>query len=912
MAVLTLFAVCSTASDYVFRNMESSDGLSGLLVNTIYKDRYGYLWLGTDNGVDRFDGMRVKNYVFSGVGQTVGKRVNCVTVTQRGKLYVGNGLGLWQEDGLSGGALLVRAYADKVSSPVNALAADGDVVYAGTDNGLYIIGKDVRKAKVNANAWAESNRITDICDDAAGGCLWMTTGDGLARYDKKSGRIRLMRMKGKNDDNSFKCLTKLGQTLYVGTMTKGLLLFNTRTYTFSQGPSIGANVVSDISTDGRDMVYVATDGNGIHFISHSGRRVVRVYKHIQGNENSISSNSVYSLLVDDRGMIYVGTYRTGFDYTLYHSNLFTTYAFPPDFTSANLTVNRICIRGSERLIGTRDGLYYINEATRRCKHFTPPEITSDLILSTIFFDNRYFIGTYGGGLLTLDPNTLAVRRYGGSLSRGHVFCLKSDGMGNLWMGTSDGAYMLDGKTRQLRHFNTANSQIPSGNVYDITFDSQGKGWIGTETGLALYDPAKGSIMADVFPEGFVNKEKIRTIFEDSRHNLYFIREKGDVFMSSLSMDKFGDISLPFLRKDIDNYVLSMIEDRRHNMWLACSSGLFCMKTMGDKAFCMFTSNDGLPDQTFTNNSAFMDDSGRLWFGNTKGLVSVNPETMGAKYLKSLKRISITGVSVNGRETNDYSSLSNNDDNLTFFFSDMSYGAPGSSVYEYRLEGEDDDWRLAIACGQVSYYNLGAGTYTFHVRKPGNPMTEATVTVTVRPLVAWWGWGIIIAVLAAFVEYVRRLIKRRRQGDAVATEAVLTTVNAESKEDTETVKTTRAQLSEADCDEIKRRLTAYMQQQRPYVNKSLKSADVAAGINVPLNTLSYVLNQHVHVSFNDYINEYRVNEFKRKATDTHYAQLTLSALAEECGFGSHASFFRTFKKITGITPNEYLQKARKRE
>lgn len=899
--------VLAQHTDYVFRNMVGSDGLSGLLVNTIYKDADGYIWLGTDNGIDRFDGMRIKNYTFKDVGQTMKKRVNCITVTRNKLLFAGNGLGLWAEDSHSG--VLSRRFDDKINFSVNALLTDGKTLYAGTDKGLYIIkGEQVIAKRIDNNAWTAQNRITDLFLDRTEQCLWLTTQDGLARYDIKRGNIKLFRQQNKNVDNYFRCLTKSKDEIYIGTMNQGLLVFNTRNHSFTKGPSVGSNVVSDISGDGKDMIYVGTDGNGVHFVSHSQKKVVRSFRHTPGDANSISSNSVYSILVDQKGMLWVGTYRTGLDYTLFHNNMFSVYKFSPEFTSANLTVNSVSINGTERLIGTRDGLFYINESTGRVRRFTSPQLTSNLVLSTIFYRGRFFIGTYGGGLMTLDPATQQLKSFGQGLSTGHVFCMKTDRKARLWIGTSEGLYCYNGQTNGLSKFDNTNSQLPEGSVYSIMFDSTGKGWVGSEQGMSIIDPVKDAIRADIFPEGFANKDKIRVIYEDSRHNVFIAREKGSLFMSNLTMDKFSNVTLPFLRADIDNSVLSIAEDRNHNLWIACSDGLFHMENIGVKAYDLFTFSDGLPSQTFTNNSTLLDKDGILWLGNSKGLVSVNPAMAVKEHKLSHNKVYITGVHVNGKDTEQFASLANGEGNITFFFSDMSFGSPNSAVYEYRLEGVDDDWHTAVATGQVSYYDLKAGTYTFHVRIPGNAKTETTAQITVRPFIAWWGWCLIVMAAAALSYLIIRHRKNEKQiqPTEVMPQTEDTMLQAEASEPIDN-KTQKTLLSDKECEMFKRRITTYMEKERPYVNKNLKSSEFAAYVGIPLNSLSFVLNQYMHMSFNDFVNTYRVSEFKRKATDEPFSQLTLSAMAEECGFGSHASFFRAFKKITGITPNEYLRR-----
>ena len=143
--------------------------------------------------------------------------------------------------------------------------------------------------------------------------------------------------------------------------------------------------ISDISSDGKGTVYIATDGNGVHFLSHKDQQVTRRFYHDVNDKEGIRSNSIYSLLVDDRGAVWVGHFQAGLDYSLYQNGLFRTYAYPPLFNSANLSIRSFVNRGQEKVIGSRDGLFYINEATGVVKSFVKPILTSDLILTISFY-----------------------------------------------------------------------------------------------------------------------------------------------------------------------------------------------------------------------------------------------------------------------------------------------------------------------------------------------------------------------------------------------------------------------------------------------------------------------------------------------------------------------------------------------
>lgn len=914
LTIFLLFLVCGEnlqAQNYTFRNVVMSDGLSGLLVNTIYKDSQGFVWLGTDNCLDRFDGVKVRHFEFRGIDSGRKKRVNSVAETDNKQLWVGNGVGLWRLNRASGD--LEQIVPEKIDFAVNALLSDGDVLYIGTEKGLFIQKNgNLVQVQTDQNMLAACNRIMDICLNEDKTVLWMATVQGLFSYSLKNGKIGAWHFKENVPEaDYFRCITRIGHILYLGTMSQGVVRFDINKQSFSHTSSVGCDVISDISSDGKEMVYIATDGNGVHFLSHKEQRVVRSFCHDVRDKEGIRSNSVYSLLVDDRDALWVGHFQAGLDYSLYQNGLFSTYAYPPLFNSANLSIRSFLNRGTEKVIGSRDGLFYINESTGTVKSFVKPALTSDLILTIGFYEGEYYIGTYGGGMMVLNPQTLSLRYFeeGDSelFHKGHVFCVKPDMKENLWIGTSQGVFCYNKKTKQIKNYTSANSQLPEGNVYEISFDSTGKGWIATETGMCIYDPASQNLRSNVFPDGFVHKDKVRTIYEGSKHNLYLIREKGSLFTSNLTMDRFRQQSV--LSTMPDNSLMSIVEDNLGWLWIGCNDGLLRMKEGGEE-YDAFTFNDGVPGPTFTNGAAYKDEKGLLWFGNTKGLIYVDPKKVD-EVRGEVHPIVFTDVLANGNSITELS-LRHDHNNLTFCFTDFSYGLPSAMLYEYCLEGADKDWKLLNAQNEVSYYGLSAGTYKFHVRLPGNDKSEAALVVTVRPMISWWGWVLIVVLIALIVLLVRYYLWRRLRGLMSPVSSLIVkkqegTMDAENIAEHPSEEKYKAnRISEEECKGLYSKLVTYVEKERPYINPDLKMGDLATALGTTSHSLSYVLNQYLNQSYYDFINEYRVAEFKQLVVDNQYSRYTLAALAELCGFSSRASFFRSFKKSTGVTPNEYIR------
>lgn len=304
---------------------------------------------------------------------------------------------------------------------------------------------------------AACNRIMDLCLNEDKTVLWLATVKGVFAYSLRDGKMASWHFRENVPEaDYFRCITRIGDTLYLGTMSQGVVRFDIGKKTFSHTVSLGCDVISDISSDGKETVYIATDGNGVHFLSHKEQQVMRRFYHDVNDKEGIHSNSIYSLLVDDRGAVWVGHFQAGLDYSLYQNGLFRTYAYPPQFNSTNLSIRSFVNRGKEKVIGSRDGLFYINESIGVVKSFVKPVLTSDLILTTCFYQGEYYIGTYGGGMMVLNPETLSLNYFAQGdtelFQRGHVFCVKPDTKGNLWIGTSQGLYSYNGRTKQIKHF----------------------------------------------------------------------------------------------------------------------------------------------------------------------------------------------------------------------------------------------------------------------------------------------------------------------------------------------------------------------------------------------------------------------------------------------------------------------------
>ena len=424
--------------------------------------------------------------------------------------------------------------------------------------------------------------------------------------------------------------------------------------------------------------------------------------------------------------------------------------------------------------------------------------------------------------------------------------------------------------------------------------------------MCIWDPSSESLKVDIFPEGFIHKEKIRTVFEDSAHQLYFLPDKGPMYISDLSMNHFRHLQPNTLLEGKD--CMSMIEDDEGWLWIGTSNGLY--RYDKKDTFILYHFIDGIPSPIFIFCLPVKDGQGRIWMGNSKGLIYMNTHAEG-EFLQHNRPLRITDVFVNGKhpvapawnKDKMRVDLENSQNNLTVRFSALNFTDPSYMSYECKLEGKEEGWQMLMGRSDITYYDLSSGNYCFKVRRVGVADSEISMAVHIAYPVMAWIVGVVILIvlslLCVFYFY-------RRRGKSKKTVEPLPVAEVEPKTAVTEEKYKTSKISLEECERLTGKLENIMHREKAYTNPDLKVADLAAMIGTSAHTLSYLFNQHLNRNYYDYINDYRIAEFKHLIAKDEYSKYTLGALAELCGFSSRASFFRYFKKATGITPNEYIR------
>lgn len=900
VALLTVSLSLSWGTEPM-RSLTIYEGLGGESVYSICQTRNGMVWFATTDGVTSYDGNETVTYRLSGEHKT---QVAALATTRDGRLWAGSTRGLLLVNARRDGLTIV----DKaLSQRVNCLTAVGDTVIAGTDAGLFIYaGRRMSQHWLTRDHLSFSNRVQDVEPGPHGG-LWVLCDGELYRYSLATGKALAMglrrQLRGVND---MRVMAATATRLFIGTYNHGLYVYDIKSRKIEPYIDCGCRVITCLSVDKGGNLYVGTDGAGLRVVSLATDQTTAVYDMSAESRYRLLDNTVYSFFRTTEGVCFFGYYRRGVHYNYHVTPLFHCYRTSA-FDSRGVNIRSLSIADDIKVLGSRGGLYLVDERRGRCKFFSPEELGGSIVTNVVRYQGQFYCCTFNGGVMRINPTTLTTSRFGSAetLRWGSFGSLVVSPDDKLWMSGNAGIFVYDGKTGRERVYDSRNSRLSPGYVNNLLFDRQRRCWISSAAGLALYDPLDGTIRTQGFPTGFFNSVVETTGVLGDKDNLLFSCNDG-LYRTNEELTVFGPVDT---RATIGNdYVSQVVYDPRHrNYWLGTERGLFRF----DATFrhvAKFGQQVGLTSREFSTGAIVIDEHNRLWTGTVDGLFSADLDSL-ARYAAGSQLVNLSEATRDKRPLSLAERelmlrertirLTYNFGTETFSFLPMKldFSDPEGQCYEYRVGGSGEWHVLKNREHAVIDHGLGLGKTTLEVRLAGQ-RAHTHYYIYVWPSAAFVCEVLaLVALLAALVVATRQRIVVVRQREEMAR------VQRELEETRR--KYARVTTTDAEQERLTVRLEAYMKQERPYLNADLRLSDVAARLGVSTVKLSQYFNIYLSTNYYDYINRRRLDEFKQRLGQPRYARYTLMALAEECGF-RRSAFFATFKKVDGITPTEYAR------
>lgn len=773
----TCWMFASQYSNFYFKNIGVDMGLSHNMVYAILQDRQGFMWFGTQEGLNRFDGVSFKVYKKELLkeGGLKNDAIFALMEDTEGKIWIGtdNGISLYDPKyDLFTDLELVVADGKPSAGVVRSILSDKENnVWLTLDNkGVFKVDSEKNVSFYSLEEYLGNGGIRDILFDMDDN-LWIATyQQGLLKMDVNTGETTQIllteRLKEAQDNNINRLCLLDSETLLLGT-GYGLLKYDLRRDNFNMFISknrLGKKIfVRDIYIDKDNQIWLGTETGGCIYLETG--ECIAYFDHRQNDIYSLSDNAVHSIYQDREGDMWLGTFFGGVNYFTKAHALFEKYY--PIMGPNNIkgkSISEFCEDSDGNIyVGTEDkGLFHFNPGT---KTFKSEKISADNIHALCYDNDKLWVGSFSEGLFVMDLHSGRVKNYLNtsseeSLSDNNVYSIYKDYKGTVWVGTMTGLHRYNPKTDT---FVRIKDRMITSQVNDILEDFDGKLWFATiGQGLFSYDYNGGvwEHIESVVEGDTVRGRKIICLLEDKSHKLWL----GTEGTGLVCLDKKTKIAVKnyTVTEGLPNNVIyRLVEDTDGSIWGSTNYGLFCLKP--DSSIRRYTYSDGLLGNQFNYKSGIKSKSGKIYFGGIKGFVAFNPNDLvpnakSPNIVFNSFQLNNNEISVGGEEGllecaithTDRLELPYNKSTFSLGFAVLDYNYPNDALCAYKLEGWDMDWISVKQLRRITYSNLSSGNYLLRVRmadKDGNWLdNEASIKINVLPPFYLTIWAFIIYVL----------------------------------------------------------------------------------------------------------------------------------------------------------------------
>ena len=798
---LLMAGALAARAELRFEHLSLDEGLSQVSVQALAQDRRGFLWVGTADGLNRYDGYEFKVYRNDpeDPGSLSDNHVTALHEDRAGTLWVGSADG-----GLNRFDPSTDRFTRYRNEPRDPTSLSGNWIRSIWEDGagrLWIGTWGAGLNRFDATTGRFTRYRSDPADPASlsddwvlalhgdsAGALWVgTRRGGLNRLDPAGERFT--RFVGDPEDGRslsagavFAIHEDEAGGLWVGT-GGGLSRFDAATGTFvrylhdpEDPESLGGDFLMAIEDDGAGGLWIGSEGGGLSRFDPATEKFDR-YAHSPADPRSPSSNAVVSMLVDDSGVLWVGTRDGGLDKHDPSTERFARYHHEADDPGSlsHDSVWSILEDDEGRLwVGTAGGgLNRLDPGAGGFRRYVydpaEPASLSSSTVATIYQDRAgtIWIGTTGGGLDRYQPSTDRFENYRyesddeNSLSSNFVQAIYEDREGVLWVGTNGGGLnKLDattGRFTSYRHDPAGPESLSHDSITSIREDAAGVLWVGTFDGLNSFDRAAERFTRyrhDPDDPRSLSSRFVLAIHEDGSGVLWVGTTKG-----LARLDPRTGRFRTYTQEDglPNDAIYGILEDEQGYLWLSTNRGLSRLRAETE-TFRNWDARDGLQSNEFNQGAYFASRSGRLYFGGVGGLVAFSPAELEDN--PHVPPVAFTSFKKYNREVPLATpiwelaelELSYRDDGISFELAALDFRAPDKNRYAYRLAGSSDEWVELGETRDVTFIDLDGGSYVLQVRGSNNDgvWNEAGASLRLRVQPPWWGlaWVQLLGLLLA--------------------------------------------------------------------------------------------------------------------------------------------------------------------
>ncbi|WP_044268569.1 hybrid sensor histidine kinase/response regulator transcription factor [Bacteroides timonensis] len=780
----------------------ANEQLSSSLINQLYQDQRGFIWVSTEFGLNKFDGTHFTHYkhIDSDSTSLVNNHVRGVFEDSYQNLWIRclGGLMLYHPETDDFELIKMKGKGNRGWHVTNIMELHNGEVWGVAANDtifrMNLSSKTIEPIdKVNQKLRLISfNSIFE--DDQKK--LWLTSEvQGVACYDPASGEIQHFRYPDIPGNNISAIEEDDHGNLFIGTLTKGLCLYDRQKKKFTPvayGNRQNLPIKNLAFIDGK--LLIGTDGEGVKAYNPEIRQI-EDYP-INTSPFNLNTAKVHSILQDkdknlwlgifQKGIIFLPAHRERFGYIghkLLHNNPIGTGCIMTIFKD---TDNHLWI-GADN-----EGVFELDSNHNLIKHYRPGNTSKSVsnTITSIFQDsnNDLWLGAYAKGLSIFNKKT-GECNYIPELLHEKIMNIIEDNHRNLYIATlGSGLYTYNLDTKRLRQYNVPRSEgvsrqpnRPSNDWANILLcDCEGLIWIGSYQGVSCYNPEQNSFskVQQMIPGGtgysFL-EDKEGNIWAGTSNGLYHIDRKTEEVQRYTMQD-----GLP------NNIICAICEDHQQNIWVSTYNGISKLDRKS-KRFINYYIGDGLQGNEFTHGACFQDKDGRIYFGGSDGITYFMPEQIIEQprqndvyitdflvFNQPINKNTLSGnkpiVSTAVIDANIFR-LNHQDNTFSIVFSTLRYDNPQQIKYQYRITELGKEWQSTeTGNNRVTYNKLPHGKYTFQVCavEHGNTSEVRTINIVITP--PWYlsGWAylayfiLFILLVLAIIGYIFNRIRQRQE------------------------------------------------------------------------------------------------------------------------------------------------------
>ncbi|HJT73482.1 MAG TPA: two-component regulator propeller domain-containing protein, partial [Chitinophaga sp.] len=785
-----------------FRHLTNEQGLSNSTVETIFQDSRGFMWFGTRDGLNKYDGYQMVVYRYNATDSNSisDNYIKYVYEDRQHTLWIGtqNGLNRFNA-GRNNFTRFPHQPSNNTSLSHNQVTSiyedrQGRCWVSTYGGGLNLFDRATGTfTRFNNRQGLPDNRVNYLHEDTKGR-FWVATENGLALFDRDKKNFRTIAPPPGESQQEIRTIKDDGHgNLWLGTEDRGLFLYDPANGSYTRyehqekdPSSLSSNQVRAILQDSRGNLWTGSVNGGLDLFNPEKGTFFH-YQNEPENQRSLSQRTVSALFEDKQGILWIGTHRGGINIYVPGAEKFRLYQ--QQLKQNSLSYNDVKAFCEDRQggiwIGTDGGgLNLFDPARQSFRHYQYNPFnkrtlgSNEVLCITEDRQGSIWVGTWGGGLNLYNPADESFTRFLNnpadphSISSNYVQKVMEDSQGNLWIATYyGGVNIYDRSTRQFRRFP---NNLSGKNAVAMTEDSKGRIWIGTDDGgLNCYDPHSEQI-THFFTAG-EKKPDLRILFTDSKgrlwagqSGLYLFNEASKSF--SLYTSEAGLASA---------FIKGITEDTAGNFWISTANGIVRFHP-DTHQYKTYNTGDGLQGLEFEANAYLKTRNGRMYFGGVNGFNTFYPGEI--KTNSFLPPVYITDLQVSNQRMlpgmkgsplqqeislTDKIAFNYKQSSFSFSFAALDYTAPENNQYAYKLEGWDKDWNYVGNERKAAYTNLNPGTYVFRVKASNSDGVwnekGTAITVVIYPPF-WRSWWFLLLLSGAIVFAVYRILAFRRAAE----------------------------------------------------------------------------------------------------------------------------------------------------